>query len=258
MNTALASHEGATPIAPGIHWIGAFDPDLRRFDLILRTANGTSYNAYAVRGSAGVAVVDTVAADFFRRLESVARYDEICAIVLNHLEPDHSGAVPELLRRAPQARVYLSSKAQPMLKALLKPSFPQPPPYTPVGDGDAIDLGGRRLEFIHTPYLHWPDTQCSFVRDAGVLFSGDVFGCHFCDERLFDDAVGDFRFSFEHYYAHIMSPFRMKLRVPLPGLRIKLTPTDEEIAACRDFGRDLARHLTGVQGPRLLDFSALT
>ena len=80
-----------------------------RFDIILSTANGTSYNAYLVRGEHGVAVIDTVkegfADDFFRRLESVARYDEITTIVLNHLEPDHSGALPELLKRAPQAKV---------------------------------------------------------------------------------------------------------------------------------------------------------
>ena len=202
----------AVEIAPGVHWVGALDPHLRSFDIILKTANGTTYNAYVVRGNHGVAVIDTVkeafADEFFGRLESVARYDEITTIVLNHLEPDHSGALPELLRRAPQARVYLSSRAQMMLKALLKPSGEKPPEYIPVTTGDSIDLGGRHLSFLHTPYLHWPDTQCTFLPDAGVLFSGDVFGCHFCDPRLFNDRVGDFRFSFEYYYAHIMRPFR--------------------------------------------------
>ena len=117
--------ENAVELAPGVHWVGALDPHLRNFDIILRTANGTTYNAYVVRGETGVAVIDTVkesfADDFFRRLESVARYDEITTIVLNHLEPDHSGALPELLKRAPQAKVYLSRRAQMMLKALLKP-----------------------------------------------------------------------------------------------------------------------------------------
>ena len=202
----------AVPVAEDVHWIGALDPTLRSFDIILKTANGTSYNAYVVRGKSGVAVIDTVkesyAGDFFRRLESVARYDEITTIVLNHLEPDHSGALPELLRRAPQARVYLSSRAQMMLKALLKLSGEKPPQYIPVTTGDEVDLGGRTLRFLHTPYLHWPDTQCTYLVEDGLLFSGDVFGCHFCDARLFNDAVGDFRFSFEYYYAHIMRPFR--------------------------------------------------
>ena len=169
-------------------------------------------SAYVVRGENGVAVIDTVkenfSDDFFRRLESVASYDEITTIVLNHLEPDHSGALPELLRRAPRARVYLSTRAQMMLKALLKPSGEKPPAYIPVTTGDSVDLGGRTLSFLHTPYLHWPDTQCTYIEEDGILFTGDIFGCHFCDTRLFNDRVGDFRFSFEYYYAHIMRPFR--------------------------------------------------
>lgn len=209
---APAHTDAAVEIAPGVHWVGALDPHLRSFDIILKTANGTSYNAYVVRGQNGVAVIDTVkegfAEVFFRRLESVARYEEISTIVLNHLEPDHSGALPELLRRAPQAKVYLSSRAQMMLKALLKPSGEKPPAYIPVSTGDRVDLGGRSLSFLHTPYLHWPDTQCTWLAEDGILFSGDIFGCHFCDARLFNDAVGDFRFSFEYYYAHIMRPFR--------------------------------------------------
>ncbi len=204
--------EAAVELAPGVHWVGALDPHLRNFDIILKTANGTSYNAYVVRGETGVAVIDTVkeefADTFFARLESVARYDEITVIVLNHLEPDHSGALPELLRRAPQARVYLSSRAQMMLKALLKPTGEKAPEYIPVTTDDEVDLGGRTLRFLHTPYLHWPDTQCTYLVEDGLLFTGDIFGCHFCDARLFNDMVGDFRFSFEYYYAHIMRPFR--------------------------------------------------
>jgi flavorubredoxin len=206
----------AVGIAPGVHWIGALDPGLRVFDIILKTANGTSYNAYAVRGSGGVAVVDTVKVEyadaFFRRLESVARYDEIRAIVLNHLEPDHTGALPELLRRAPQATVYISTRAQAMLKGLLGGDGLA---YTAVTTGDRVELGDRSLVFLQTPYLHWPDTQCTYLAEAGVLFSGDVFGCHFCDGRLFDDVVGDFRFSFDYYYAHIMRPFGAYVREAL-------------------------------------------
>lgn len=199
----------AVMLSERVHWIGALDPSLRTFDIILKTANGTSYNAYVVRGSEGVAIIDTVkenfADDFFARLESVARYDEIKVIVLNHLEPDHTGALPELMRRAPQAQLYISQKAQSMLKALLKQDAFD---FTPVFTGDKVSLGDRTLEFFHTPYLHWPDTQCTYLAEERILFSGDVFGCHFCDARLFNDEVGDFRFSFEYYYAHIMRPFK--------------------------------------------------
>jgi flavorubredoxin len=199
----------AVEIAPETHWIGALDPGLREFDIILKTANGTTYNSYCVRGTNGVAIIDTVkeshANDFFKRLEQVTRYDEISTIVLNHLEPDHSGALPELMRRAPQAKLYISAKAQLMLKALVKNTELD---YTVVKTGDTVDLGNRTLKFISTPFLHWPDTQCTLVEEQGILFSGDVFGCHFCDARLFNDQVGDFRFSFEYYYQHIMRPFR--------------------------------------------------
>ena len=198
----------AKPLSERVHWIGALDPDMRTFDVILRTPNGTTYNAYAIRGSEGVAVIDTVKEDwaeqFFASLESVARYDEIRVIVLNHLEPDHSGALPELMRRAPQAKLYISESAQLMLKSLLKSDVE----HTPVTTGDCVSLGDRTLRFLHTPYLHWPDTQCTYLEEEATLFSGDVFGCHFCDDRLFNDAVGDFRFSFEYYYQHIMRPFK--------------------------------------------------
>jgi NADH oxidase (H2O-forming) len=210
----------ALALSPRVFWVGALDPSLRTFDLILKTANGTTYNAYVVRGSDGVAVIDTVkenfAEEFFARLESVARYDEIRVIVLNHLEPDHSGALPELMRRAPQAQLYISHKAPAMLKALLKTtSDPGGLRYTPVQTGESVSIGDRTLDFLTTPYLHWPDTQCTYVREEQILFSGDAFGCHFCDARLFNDLVGDFQFSFDYYYAHIMRPFKTQVLAAL-------------------------------------------
>ncbi|NEV60616.1 FprA family A-type flavoprotein [Thiorhodococcus minor] len=224
---AIAKPGESVEIAPGVHWIGALDPTLRTFDIILRTANGTTYNSYMVRGTDGVAIIDTVKAefadDFFARIESVARYDEIRIIVLNHLEPDHTGALPELMRRAPQAKLYISTRATAMLKALLKPKEDKGPlAFETVGTGDEVSLGDRTLRFLHTPFLHWPDTQCTYLVEEGVLFSGDVFGCHYCDTRLLNDRCGDFRFAFDYYYAHIMRPFKthvmdaLKLIEPLP------------------------------------------
>lgn len=218
----------AVPVTSRVHWIGALDPDLRNFDIILKTANGTTYNAYIVRGSEGVAIIDTVkeerSDEFFERLESVCDYAEITTIVLNHLEPDHTGALPELLRRAPNARLYISHKAQSMLKGLLKDDGFE---FTPVVTGDSVSLGDLTLDFLHTPYLHWPDTQCTYLREEKVLFSGDVFGCHFCDARLFNDKVGDFRFSFDYYYNHIMRPFKEYVRRALE----LITPLELDILA---------------------------
>ena len=110
-----------------------------------------------------------------------------------------------------------------MLKALLKPrEDARPLAFETVGTGDEVSLGDRTLRFLHTPFLHWPDTQCTYLVEEGVLFSGDVFGCHYCDARLFNDCCGDFRFAFDYYYAHIMRPFKthvmnaLKLIEPLP------------------------------------------
>lgn len=212
------SPDKAVAVAPGVHWVGALDPDLRQFDIILRTANGTSYNAYAIRGNAGVAVVDTVKAEyadlFFQRLWSCCKPEEIKAIVLNHLEPDHSGALPELLKAAPQAPLYISRPAFAMLKGIIKDGL-DPARIIATEPDTRVELGGRSLRFLQTPYLHWPDTQCTWVEEDGFLFSGDVFGCHFCDPRLFNDRVGDFRFSFDYYYQHIMRPFREHVQAAL-------------------------------------------
>jgi NADH oxidase (H2O-forming) len=251
----------AVEIAPQVFWVGAFDPSLRSFDIILSTANGTTYNAYVVRGAEGVAVIDTVkeafSADFFARLEAVARYDEIRTIVLNHLEPDHSGALPELMRRAPQARLYFSNKAQVMLKGLIKGDL-EPLAFSSVDTGDTVSLGDRTLRFLNTPYLHWPDTQCTYLEEEGILFSCDAFGCHFCDPRLFNDRVGDFRFSFDYYYQHIMRPFREHV---LSALDL-VEPLDLRLVApahgpiLRDAPRDYVRRYRQLAAPLLSNEAA--
>ncbi|MGD8594138.1 MAG: FprA family A-type flavoprotein [Gammaproteobacteria bacterium] len=250
----VSKTKNAVALSDRVYWVGALDPTLRNFDIILKTANGTTYNSYLVRGDQGVAVIDTVkerfSEEFFTRLESVARYDEIKIIVLNHLEPDHSGALPELMKRAPQAKLYISQKAQLMLKALLKRDELD---YVTVLTNDRVSLGNRTLRFLHTPYLHWPDTQCTYLEEESMLFSGDVFGCHFCDSRLFNDRVGDFRFSFEYYYAHIMRPFKryvlqaLELIEPL-NLNV-IAPTHGPIL--RDNPRDYVRRFRELASSRL-------
>jgi len=213
-------NQHAVKIANEVYWIGALDPDLRVFDIILKTANGTTYNAYLVKGEDGVAIIDTVkeqfSEEFFKKIEEITTYDQIKYIVLNHLEPDHTGALPELLRRAPQAKVHISPRGLSMLKGLIKNEDFK---AHPVKTGDSISLGNKKLHFFTTPFLHWPDTQCTYLEEEQILFSGDIFGCHFCDGRLFNDVVGDFRFSFEYYYAHIMRPFKQHVLTALQLLK---------------------------------------
>jgi flavorubredoxin len=174
----------------------------------MKTANGSSYNSYVVRGSEGVAVMDTVkkefSGEFFTRLESVCEYNEIRYIVLHHLEPDHSGALIDLMERAPQAKLIISGRAVMMLKSLLKQDIE----FEVANTGKTISLGDKSIEFLSTPFLHWPDTMSSYLHENRLLFSGDVFGSHYYDERLFDDEVGDFSYAFKYYYDHIMRPFK--------------------------------------------------
>jgi flavorubredoxin len=244
----------AVAVSERIHWIGALDPGMRTFDVILKTPSGTTYNSYCVRGSEGVAIIDTVklecADQFFARLQQFADYDEIRAIVLNHLEPDHSGCLPEILRRARNAKLYVSESAQLMLKALVKQDGLA---YVPVTTGDSVSLGDRTLRFLHTPYLHWPDTQCTYVPEEQVLFSGDVFGCHFCDRRMFNDAVGDFRFAFEYYFHHIMRPFKRHVLDALaliePLELATIAPSHGPIL--RDRPRDYVARYRELATPRL-------
>jgi len=197
-----------TPVSESVHFIGAFDPKIRTFDIIMKTANGSSYNSYLVRGSKGVCVMDTVKKEFseifFKRLELLCEYDEILYIVLHHLEPDHSGALLELMKKAPQAKLIISGRAVMMLKGLIKTDIT----FEVANTGKTISLGDKTIEFLSTPFLHWPDTMSSFLHEDKILFSGDIFGSHYYDERLFDDEVGDFSYAFKYYYDHIMRPFK--------------------------------------------------
>ena len=134
-------------IVGNVYYIGAFDQNIRTFDIIMKTANGTSYNSYLVRGSDGVAVIDTVKKEFegqfFDKLEQLCFYDEIKYIILNHMEPDHSGAIFELMKRAPEAKIIIAVTAKSMLKALVKSDIE----FTTAQTGDKISLGDKTLEF---------------------------------------------------------------------------------------------------------------
>ncbi|MDH4945482.1 FprA family A-type flavoprotein [Sulfurimonas sp. C5] len=199
----------AIQIIKDLYYIGVSDPDIRTFDIIMKTANGTTYNAYLLKTSEGVIIFDTVkeefSEEFFEKVESVCSYSDIKYIIMHHLEPDHSGALPELTKRAPQAKVFISPMAQPMLKSIAKTKDME---FETVWTNKKLTLGNKTITFLSTPNLHWPETMSSYLEEDKVLFSGDVFGSHYFDSRIFDDLVGDFDYAFKYYYDHIMRPFR--------------------------------------------------
>jgi len=203
-------------VAKDIYFIGVFDPDIRTFDIVMKTANGSSYNAYLIKTSQGVIIVDTVKKefqdDFFHHVDALCSYEEIKYVIIHHIEPDHSGALPELIRRAPHAKVLISPQATMMLKALTNTEEIN---FETIWTNKQLKLGDKTISFLTTPYLHWPETMSSYVHEDKLLFSGDVFGSHYYDKRLFNDKVGDFSYAFTYYYDHIMRPFQNYVRQAL-------------------------------------------
>lgn len=195
-------------LAPGIHWIGAIDGDLRVFDVIMKAEQGTTYNSYLVKGSKSCALIETVKAKFYdsylSTIKTLVDPTQIDYIVMNHTEPDHSGSLECILAEAQSARVVASKNGATFVKGILNRDID----VQMVGDGDSIDLGGVTLEFIQAPFLHWPDTMFTFVREHGVLFPCDFLGSHFADEKMFDDQVDDFAHARSYYFDHIIRPFK--------------------------------------------------
>jgi flavorubredoxin len=196
-------------IAEGVYWVGALDPQLRVFDIIMKADHGTTYNSYLITAGEKPVLVDTVKDRFFDQLWSnlTALVDpaKLAYVVVNHTEPDHSGALSRLLEEAPQARVVCSRQCRNFVLNILNRDVD---PIL-VQQGDELDLGGgEKLRFIHAPFLHWPDTMFTYLPSSGVLFPCDFLGSHYCDDRLFDDLVDDFSHAFEYYYKVIFRPFK--------------------------------------------------
>lgn len=196
-------------IGEGIHWVGALDPELRVFDVIMETKWGTTYNSFYVEGREKKAIIEMVKDQFGQAhldlIRKLVDPREIDYIVINHTEPDHSGSLARFLKEAVNATVVVSRVGYTLLKEIVNGDFN----YRIVGDGDTIDLGGKTLSFINAPFLHWPDSMFTYIKEDKVLFPGDVFGCHYCDEAIFEDAVQmDFLPAQRYYFDVIMSPFK--------------------------------------------------
>lgn len=207
-----------------VTYIGAANPNLRVFDIIMRTGHGTSYNSYLVRGEK-TAVVETVHADygteFLQSIEQVLPVKQVDYVILNHTEPDHAGSLELLLDRNPGIEVYGTKTALKNLKAIMNRSFQG----HAVTDGEVLELGqGIRLEFIIAPNLHWPDSMFTYLEEEQVLFSCDVFGSHFCEPGVWDTYVkypDTLRKERENYFQCIFGPFKKFVRLGLKKIAHK-------------------------------------
>lgn len=197
-------------LAPDVHWVGAKDPGLTVFDIVIPTEFGTTYNAYLVRGGEKTALIDCVkrpfAEDLFRNVAEILPPGKIDYVVINHSEPDHSGALIDLLERNPDVTVLLSRSAKTFVDNLVNAGFR----YRVVNDGEELALGGKTLRFINAPFLHWPDTILTWLVEDRILFPCDFLGAHYCSPEFFNDELREpekARKAFEFYYGSIMRPY---------------------------------------------------
>ena len=194
------------PINDSVTWIGILDPGLVTFDVVMETKYGTTYNSYFIDAEKKT-IIETSKEPFketyLNKIKQVTNFEDIEYIVLNHTEPDHSGNLTHLLDYAKNATVVATRSAINFLKNMVDKEFK----YMIVSEGDEIDLGNKTLRFISAPFLHWPDTMFTYLVEDKILFTCDAFGCHYCDDRVFDDLVGDFDDAYEYYFRVILKPF---------------------------------------------------
>ncbi len=194
----------------------------RLFDALIPLPDGTSYNAYLVHGGEKTALIDTadpaMLPEFMLQL---ADTDNVDFIISNHAEQDHSGLIPEVMGRYPRAVTVTSEKGKKMLVEHL--AIPEER-VRAVKDGETLDLGGRTLKFIYTPWVHWPETMSTCLVEEKILFSCDFFGSHLATSDLFAANEGVVYEAAKRYYAEIMMPFRQIIAGNLE--KLKATPIE--------------------------------
>jgi len=196
-------------IKNNVSWVGKIDWELRKFHGDeYSTHRGSTYNSYLIR-ERKTALIDTVWAPFAEEyVENLAKeidLKKIDYVIANHAESDHSGALPALMRRIPEAPIYCTANGVKSLKG----HYHQEWNFHPVKTGDTLSLGDKQLVFVEAPMLHWPDSMFCYLTGDNVLFSNDAFGQHYASEYLFNDLVDQEELYVEalKYYANILTPF---------------------------------------------------
>lgn len=204
-----------------VYWVGVRDPELRVFDIVMRTERGTTYNSYLIVDEK-VTLIDTVKEPFIDeyldKIKDIIGDRPVDYLIVNHTEPDHSGSVRHILKAYKDITIYGSRAAVNNLKEITNMEFKG----IEVREGDTLNIGRRTLKFISAPLLHWPDTIFTYVAEDKVLFSGDVFGCHYCEDdkdKIFNDEVGDFSGELRYYFDVIMGPFKKKVLEAIAKIR---------------------------------------
>jgi flavorubredoxin len=195
-------------VREGVFSVGSRDWDRRLFDELIPLPDGTSYNSYVIQASEKTVLIDTVDPEKTHELLAnlnTLKIDHLDYLVCNHAEQDHSGSIPVILELFPDVKVVTNEKCRSFLIDLLE--IPEKRIQT-VSDGDTISLGDKSLKFVFTPWVHWPETMCTFLAEEKILFSCDFFGSHLATSDLFVRNMPRVIEDAKRYYAEIMMPFR--------------------------------------------------
>ncbi len=195
-----------------VYAVGTNHWDRRLFDELIPLPDGTSYNSYLIIGSEKIALIDAV--DPVKQnelLENINKIDvkRIDYVISNHAEQDHSGGIPKVLEVYPMAKVVTNPKCKEFLiEHLLIPEEK----FLVVNDNDTISLGNRTLQFIIAPWVHWPETMLTYLKEEKILFPCDLFGSHLATSDLYSTDEAKVYESAKRYYAEIMMPFRKNIQ----------------------------------------------
>ncbi len=206
-------------LKPKVYSVGAIDWDRRLFDELIPLPDGTSYNAYLIKGSEKTALLDTVdptkTTTLIDNLVDTG-IDRIDYVVAHHAEQDHSGSIPDILMLYPDAKVVTNEKCRDMLIDLLNIDEDK---FTTIRDGEKLSLGDKSLQFIYIPWVHWPETLGTYLVEDRIFFPCDFFGSHLATSSLFVDDEAVVYESAKRYYAEIMMPFREPIKKNLEKIR---------------------------------------
>jgi flavorubredoxin len=209
----------ARKIKDNVFFVGAIDWNRRLFDSLIPLPDGTSYNAYFIRGSEKTALIDTV--DPAKEEQLIANLEAVDAgsidyIISNHTEQDHSGWIPKMLELHPKAKVVTNAKCKEFLQDHLLISEER---FILIDDGETVSLGDKTLQFIIAPWVHWPETMFTYLVEDRILFPCDFLGSHLAPSQLFVEDIEAFYEGAKRYYAEIMMPFRTNVQKHLRRLK---------------------------------------
>lgn len=195
-------------IKENIYYCGLKDKERRLFDQLVPLPEGTTYNSYLVVGSEKTALIDTT---YPKKIhEFISNLDEnniknIDYIIANHGEQDHSGALPTLMEKYPNAKIVTNAKCAEIIKDMLEISDDK---FIIITDKEELSLGDKTLQFIIAPWVHWPDTMFTYLKEEKMLFTCDFLGAHYTSYDLYADNTKELEIAAKRYYAEIMMPFR--------------------------------------------------